>query len=96
VKFHDGAPFNADAVKFSLEQISERSVSARGILKIESMEIVDDYTIKITNTEPWAAFPAHLAHGLGYIVSPAQARKDNLCYHSGSSHANNGLGSGRS
>jgi peptide/nickel transport system substrate-binding protein len=71
VKFHDGTPFNADAVKFSLERISERSVSARGILKIESMEIVNDYTIKITNTEPWPAFPAHLAHGLGYIVSPA-------------------------
>lgn len=71
VKFHDGTPFNADVVRFSLERILERSASARGIFKIASMEIVDDYTIKITNTEPWAAFPAHLAHGLGYIVSPA-------------------------
>ncbi|MCL0074794.1 ABC transporter substrate-binding protein [Thermodesulfovibrionales bacterium] len=71
VKFHDGTPFTADAVKFSLERILERrGAIAQGIFKIESMEIVDDYTIKITNTEPWAAFPAHLAHGLGYIVSP--------------------------
>jgi peptide/nickel transport system substrate-binding protein len=71
VKFHDGTPFNADAVKFSLERILERSASAQGILKIEAIEIIDDHTLKITNTEPWAAFPAHLAHGLGYIVSPA-------------------------
>ena len=71
VKFHDGTPFTTDAVKFSLERILERrGAIAQGIFKIESMEIVDDYTIKITNTEPWAAFPAHLAHGLGYIVSP--------------------------
>ncbi|NKQ39185.1 MAG: ABC transporter substrate-binding protein [Methanosarcinales archaeon] len=71
VKFHDGTPFNASAVNFSFSRILKRSASARGIFKIESMEIVDDYTIKITNTEPWAAFPAHLAHGLGYIISPA-------------------------
>jgi peptide/nickel transport system substrate-binding protein len=70
VKFHDGTPFTAEAVKFSLERILKRSVPARGIFKIASMEIVDNYTIRITNTEPWAAFPAHLAHGLGYIISP--------------------------
>jgi peptide/nickel transport system substrate-binding protein len=76
VKFHDGTPFTADAVKFSLGRISERVAAARGIFKIASMEIVDDYTIKITNTEPWAAFPAHLAHGLGYIISPASVDEE--------------------
>jgi peptide/nickel transport system substrate-binding protein len=76
VKFHDGTPFTAEAVKFSLERILERSASARGIFKIASIEIVDDYTIKITNTEPWAAFPAHLAHGLGYIISPASVDEE--------------------
>lgn len=37
---------------------------------------MDNYTPKITNTEPWTAFPDHLAHGLGYIVSPTAVNQN--------------------
>ncbi len=49
VKFSDGTPFNADAVKFSLERWRQKpehsSITASNAL--EKVEIADPYTIKL-------------------------------------------------
>ncbi|MGA7670192.1 MAG: ABC transporter substrate-binding protein, partial [Nitrolancea sp.] len=55
VKFHDGTPFNADAVKKTFEHIldpNSKSLSALGSLNpgdsYVSTEVVDDSTVKVT------------------------------------------------
>lgn len=47
VKFHDGEPFNAQAVKYSIEKTRELGVGAAYIWDpVQEIEVVDDYTIK--------------------------------------------------
>ncbi len=42
VKFHDGTPFNAEAVKFNLERYQkEDSVRSTEIEPVKSVEVVD-------------------------------------------------------
>ena len=46
VKFHDGTPFNAEAVKFNLDRTKE--FGSTGMLKsVASIDVVDDYTIQL-------------------------------------------------
>lgn len=68
VKFHNGEPFNAEAVRFSLEWIRDPSVFTqfKGYwTDTKSIEIVDDYTIKFHLKQPSplliSLMPWHLA-----------------------------------
>lgn len=63
VKFHNGNPFNAADVKFSLERLSDPDISkwlptGKGI---ESIETPDDYTVvvKTKSPTPWFANNLH-------------------------------------
>jgi peptide/nickel transport system substrate-binding protein len=49
VKFQDGEPFNAAAVKYSIDKIRELAVGAYYIWDaVDTIEAVDDYTVKFT------------------------------------------------
>ena len=54
ITFHNGEPFNAEAVKTNLEhkQSNPSFYTLKGITDITEMEIVDDYTITPTMTTP--------------------------------------------
>jgi peptide/nickel transport system substrate-binding protein len=49
VKFHDGTDFDAEAVKFSLE--STRAAKLAGTDAWASIEVIDNYTVKVNLTE---------------------------------------------
>jgi peptide/nickel transport system substrate-binding protein len=71
VTFHDDTPFNADAVVYSLERVMDESNSRHSEYDhIASVEAVDDLTVKITTTEPYAATIATLTDPVVSIVSP--------------------------
>lgn len=71
VKFHDGTPFNAEAVKFNLERYQdEDSVRSTEVQPVESVETVDDYTVRVTLSEPFAPFLAVLTDRAGIMASP--------------------------
>ncbi len=71
VKFHDGTPFNAEAVKFNLDRYQEKdSVRSTEVEPIESVEVVDDYTVRVTLSEPFAPFLAVLTDRAGIMASP--------------------------
>jgi len=61
VKFHDGAAFTAEDVVFTLKRIPAvpNSPSSLGVYtsSIESMEIVDLYTLRITTKAPYPLLP---------------------------------------
>ncbi len=78
VKFHDGTPFNAEAVKFNIERMinpETKALARSSFVMIESAEVVDEYTVKIITKEPFAALPAQLAYSPMCMNSPAQVQK---------------------
>ncbi len=60
VTFQDGTPFNAEAVKYNFERVkSEEVASAQlgdDVGPITSIDVIDEYTVKINHETPWAAF----------------------------------------
>jgi ABC-type transport system substrate-binding protein len=73
VKFHDGTPFNAEAVKVFIERmIGPEKPSRAGLYTpfVNSVEIVDEFTIKINLKAPFAFFLNNVAHSASGIISP--------------------------
>ncbi len=74
VIFHDGTPFNAEAVKFTYDRIADpetRSLTARNILgPYESTEIVGEHEVIIHFSRPYAPFLNSLSYPYLGIVSP--------------------------
>jgi peptide/nickel transport system substrate-binding protein len=78
VEFHDGTPFNAEAVKFNLERYQdEDSVRSTEVEPIESVEVVDEYTVRVTLSEPFAPFLAVLTDRAGIMASPKAIEENN-------------------
>lgn len=78
VKFHDGTPFNAQAVKYSIERLIDPASKAPGayvLSVVKSVKVIDDDTVEITTSDPFAPLLAHLTHPVTAIVSPTAARK---------------------
>jgi len=80
VTFHDGSPFNAEAVVFNFERMLNEDHPyhdtgpfplAFFFSSVSSVEAVDDLTVKFTLSEPYAPFLSNLAYPTGLIVSPA-------------------------
>jgi peptide/nickel transport system substrate-binding protein len=76
VKFHDGEPLDAAAVKFSLERHLSLPGSNRKaeISAVTAIEIVDDHTVKLVLSAPFAPLLAQLSDRAGMIVSPKAAK----------------------
>jgi len=75
VSFHSGAPFNAEAVKWNFEKHldpEDPGISAGLVPAYESIEIVDDYTLEVTLTEPNGVFMNILGAPLFMIVDPTR------------------------
>ncbi len=72
VKFHDGTDFNAEAVKWNLDRYLTDKTSRRAseISSIQTMEITDPYTLKITLKAPFVPFLANLVDRAGMMLSP--------------------------
>jgi len=69
VAFHDGTPFNAEAVKYSLERIlGMNRAPATYLAAISGVEVLDAYTIKFTTDSSWAFWEDSLASPKGLVV----------------------------
>ena len=76
VKFHDGSDFNADDVKFSLDRAraKDSTNAQKGLFKaIESVEVVDPATVKVTLSSPAGNFLFSMGWGDAVIVAPESA-----------------------
>jgi len=73
VKFHDGSDFNAESLKYQMDWIMNKMNGAwtRSYAEpIESIEIIDEYTVKWNLKRPFGAFMAIVMNGvLGMAMS---------------------------
>jgi len=79
VQFHDGTPFNAESVKYQMEWIKDPQNGAwsRAWLEpLDSVEVVDNYTVKWHFNKPWAAFAGVMANVPGYMISTKALKAD--------------------
>jgi peptide/nickel transport system substrate-binding protein len=72
VRFHDGEPFNAAAVKFSLDRALTLPDSRRKseISAIINVEALDDLTVRVHMATPFSPLLAQFADRAGIMVSP--------------------------
>lgn len=76
VKFHDGTPFTADDVVFSLERAKAEASDVKGhVAAISEIRKVDAYTIDVITHAPFPILPD--AIGSWYIMSKAWCEKNN-------------------
>ena len=57
VTFHDGTSFNAEAVKWCLDRSLKDNESLRQTTGIDTVEVIDDYTVQFAMTEPTGELP---------------------------------------
>jgi nickel transport system substrate-binding protein len=74
VKFHDGEPFNADAVKKNIEAVqnnSEKHTWIKLSTKIVSVNVIDEYTVEIVLSEAYYPTLVELSMTRPYVfISP--------------------------
>ena len=81
IKFHDGTPFNAEAVKYNLELIKDPSFpSGRRtiVASIDSIDILNEYTLRLNLSYTDGVLTAKLAHTNSAIVSPTAQKAQDL------------------
>jgi peptide/nickel transport system substrate-binding protein len=85
VLFHDGEKLDAAAVKYSLERHLKLPGSNRKgeISALSSVEVIDDHTVKLNLSTPFAPLLAQLTDRAGMILSPkaAEALGDKFASH---------------
>ena len=78
VTFHDGSPFNAQAVEAHIRRIQDpetASPNANLWAHITGVTVVDDQTIQLQTAKPFGAMLNYLAHGSGGIESPVAVQE---------------------
>ncbi|HEY3186943.1 MAG TPA: ABC transporter substrate-binding protein, partial [Solirubrobacteraceae bacterium] len=77
VKFHDGEPFNAEAVRFNIERHLSTPGSFRKseIGEIKSVDVVNDLTVRLNLAEPLVPLLAALTDRAGMMISPKAAKE---------------------
>ena len=79
VEFHDGTPFNADAVKFNFDRISDPETKSGFAVTLlgpyAGSDILDDHTITVNFETPFAPFLDGASQAFLGMVSPTAVEK---------------------
>jgi peptide/nickel transport system substrate-binding protein len=77
VKFHDGTPFNAEAVRYNIQRAQDRKISTvtSELANIESVEVAGPLRVKLHLKRPDSALLLTFADRSGMMVSPTAAEK---------------------
>jgi peptide/nickel transport system substrate-binding protein len=78
VRFHDGTPFDAKAVKYFFDRVLGDEKPFKASLYtpfVQGAQVIDDTTVRVMLKQPFAPFLFRLAHSAGGIVSPAAHQK---------------------
>ena len=78
IRFHDGQPFNAEAVKINFDRRLDPKAGTKFyflVAPIASVTVVDEYTVRIKTKMPFAPLLHHLTFTTNGIQSPAALRR---------------------
>lgn len=88
VQFHDGCPWNADSAVWNFARVMDdgapqfnarhAGMQGSGVVNVDTVSKVDDYTIKITTKQPVSLLPYDLA--MFYMISNCAVEKDGNDY----------------
>lgn len=84
IKFNDGEPVNAEAVKANIEYRRDPSVASQSALylaAVTEVELVDDLTVRVHLSEPNPEMPNLFSQGQqgpGILISPAAIAKPEM------------------
>ncbi|MCP4755339.1 MAG: ABC transporter substrate-binding protein [Proteobacteria bacterium] len=79
VQFTDGSHFNAHSVKYQIDYIKDKKNGAwtrNWIKPVDSIEVVDEYTVRWHLKYPWAGFADIFALPPGWIISTKALKAD--------------------
>ena len=92
VKFQNGEPVDAEAVKFSLERLVDPKLKLRGatpFAPIDHVDVVDPLTVRVHTKAPWPILETALTQSQTVILPPKYYRDKDMAY-----VAKNPVGSG--
>jgi peptide/nickel transport system substrate-binding protein len=69
--FHDGEPVDGEAVRANLQAFKDSPTVGFAMAQIETISAVDELSVQIDMSAPWAAFPYGLVGQAGWMVSPS-------------------------
>ncbi len=78
VVFHDGTPFNAEAVAYNFQRMLDTSFGSprrNEVSLVQKVTVVDPLTVQIDVEKPFSPFLAILSDRAGMMVSPTAARR---------------------
>jgi peptide/nickel transport system substrate-binding protein len=79
VTFHDGSPFDAKGVKFQIDWIRDprsKTWDVSWLAQLETVEVVDERTLRWKFKTPWAGFAGVVSNVPGYVMSAKALQED--------------------
>lgn len=86
IMFHDGSELNAEVVKYNLDRMyhfdkaekkyNPESKNVEQYGEIESIEVIDEYSVKVTHAKPVVDFMSRLAYSPGAMFSLKSFNED--------------------
>jgi ABC-type transport system substrate-binding protein len=70
IRFHDGTPLDAAAVKVNLDGVARSPLTGPFLLNMAGTRVVDPLTLLVSMYTPWVPFPFYLTNVPGYMVGP--------------------------
>jgi len=71
VKFHNGDPLDAAAVKADLDFFQESAITSSFFRTVAAIEVKGALEVVVRLSEPWVAFPVALTTQIGYVMHPS-------------------------
>src|SRR5215218_9319575 len=77
VKFQDGEPFDAEAVKFTLDRhmTAANSLRKADLSQVDKVEVADPLTVRLLLKAPFSPLIAQLTDRAGMMVSPKAVKE---------------------
>lgn len=77
VTFHDGSPFNADSVVYTLKRVRDNTKLIKSFVyqDLDVVEKESDYAVRVTTKHPFGSLPSHLTM-LGIQPASAAGREE--------------------
>ncbi len=83
VKFSDGTPFNADAVKYNFDHVADPATKSQYAISLlgpyKSTDVIDEYTARVSFTEGFAPFLQAISQPFLGMESPTALAKNQPC-----------------